>query len=426
MKVLRPWCFFLASTLFFAACGEEPVPRASGETPLDAREPLSAPTVRLLSPPVWTAGDTVTVIGSDFVGSERGYVEVTLEGTFTTPSGEKAKISGTYRANARNSGKADFVFEPVAGDSGLGSEVGFFVGEARATNVGVDERSERSESVAARVEVGPSLIAWRVGPAGQSCGKPVVDATLDGQKVQLDLEAIGLAPAAGHAPLEFRVAWVDADGAPKVIESAITAGRLVRVVIEPGKLPAQALGTDLALAVSVTDGEAKTLQRSLRLGLRRELTVDYDGNVRVAELYDAVPVSGCLPGGEFGRSVTYSASSSESRSRTVGYSVNLSVELWILNASFGFNVSDTVTSSQDESLSLSGRVLPGQFGVFYRQTQRLERKGKVLRRDACGATYVLGDAIVTDWDWAPDLALTSNGRCPPAPPSNLPPAQVFP
>ena len=39
---------------------------------------------------------------------------------------------------------------------------------------------------------------------------------------------------------------------------------------------------------------------------------------------------------------------------------------------------------------------------------------------------VVGEARVTDWNWAPDLAVTQDGVCPPAPPSNLPPAQVFP
>lgn len=418
----------VACVLLAVACGDDGrVAQLTGEDGggLEVREPLTAPSVRLLSPPTWAAGDTVVVLGSDFVAPERGSVSLVLRGEFIEESGKRLTVDVEVPAKFRNAGRVEFVFEPALPPQGFGHEVGSFEGEVLAVNRD-DVEEVASASVAARVDVGPSLIVWAARPSGAACAKPRVDSTLADEVIDIDLEAVGLAPATTYAPLAFRVSYTRLDGEPQVHEATLTGGRSARLEVAPGALPPGQVEASVLINASVEDGQGTTLSRTLSVDVGLPYFVRYDGNVRIAELYPAVQVSSCLPGGEFGRDVTYSGGQSESRSRSVSYSVNLGLDLWVVNVGFGLSVSESVSSDQSESLSISGRVLPGQYGVFYRQTQRLVRLGRIMRRDECGALFQIGEARVTDWSWAPDLALTSNGQCPPAPPTNLPPAQVFP
>lgn len=86
---------------------------------------------------------------------------------------------------------------------------------------------------------------------------------------------------------------------------------------------------------------------------------------------------------------------------------------------FAWSVSSTDTVSRD----FGGRVIAGTFGVFYRQTLRLLRRGALVAYNQCGAASVVGEVDFTDWTWSPDLALGSS--CPPLPMSNLPPAECL-
>ncbi len=81
---------------------------------------------------------------------------------------------------------------------------------------------------------------------------------------------------------------------------------------------------------------------------------------------------------------------------------------------FAWSVSSTDTVSRD----FGGEVIAGTFGVFYRQTLRLLRRGALVAYNQCGSAEVVGDIDFTDWTWSPDLALGQS--CPPLPESNLP------
>ena len=76
----------------------------------------------------------------------------------------------------------------------------------------------------------------------------------------------------------------------------------------------------------------------------------------------------------------------------------------------------TVTSSEDKELNINGQVLPGEYGVFYRQTTKIERVGKLIGYNQCGSVVDLGEAILTDWLFTPELA--TGPKC--TPKSRLP------
>lgn len=82
-----------------------------------------------------------------------------------------------------------------------------------------------------------------------------------------------------------------------------------------------------------------------------------------------------------------------------------------------------VSSSEQLDRDFGGTVIAGTYGVFYRQTLRLQRRAAVVTYNACGIPTIVGEVDFDDWAWSPDLALDHD--CPPIPQSNLPTAQCI-
>lgn len=80
-----------------------------------------------------------------------------------------------------------------------------------------------------------------------------------------------------------------------------------------------------------------------------------------------------------------------------------------------------VSSSTSESLNYRAFLIPNHFGIFYRQTTRWIRRGEVVALDLCGNETVVGEFVLNDYTWAPDLAVGT--ECPPE--STLPEAQCL-
>ncbi len=417
----------LLLVLSVAACGAEPqiAPKGKQAPTLEKPEPLVSPEVRLVSPPTLHAGDVVTVLGQDFVDPERGWTVVTLTGTFQSLQGASWAVDMAVEARHVNPGRVEFLFEPGTPPEGFGHVLGTFTGDLRAVNVDERESTPPSPPKEVALEVGPSLLIWELEPEGMNCTGDRIARTVSGETLELSLEAIGLQHPTIYAPIRFSAVWVSFEGDVMETAETETGAAETELLIELGELPYGKVQATALINLSATDEDGGVVERTLSIDVKRAQSIAYDGNVDIIELYAPVQVSSCLPGGPNGRDVSYTGGQSESRSRSVSFSVNAGIDIWIVNLGFGIDVSASVSSDESESLSMSGRVQPNQFGVFYRQTQRLQRLGQVMRRTACGEDLVIGQASVTDWNWAPDLAVTSNGACPPPPASNLPPAQLL-
>lgn len=202
-------------------------------------------------------------------------------------------------------------------------------------------------------------------------------------------------------------------------------------------------GGQLTLVVSARPSTGEELRRIVRLEVEHALTTgDYDGNATLVARYPAQQVSACFAGGDIGRDLMYSEGQSETRSRSLdlrwdaqlaeslGLSVGVTAGTIGNNLNAGVNtstswsrtfaVSAAETSSQEahRSLNLSAHLLPGYFGVCYRQTEKYERVVDVFHSSACGLRGLVGQAVLTDWSWGFDIA--TGPACPPA--TNLPPA----
>jgi hypothetical protein len=144
-------------------------------------------------------------------------------------------------------------------------------------------------------------------------------------------------------------------------------------------------------------------------------------------------VSDCIPGDKaLPINVSYSEDRSESRSRSLAFNYHGDVggnfapipsnpfALGVhFNAGFGVDTSASVHTSKSKGLNLSGQILPGEYGTFYRQTTKWHKVGELIAHGLCGQTAPLGEAILTDWTFTPDLA--TGNSCPPA--TQLPPAE---
>jgi hypothetical protein len=82
-----------------------------------------------------------------------------------------------------------------------------------------------------------------------------------------------------------------------------------------------------------------------------------------------------------------------------------------------------ITSSEMLGRGFSGEVIAETFGVWYRQTMRLTRRGVIVAYNQCGIAEVVGEVDFTDWQWSVDLALGE--QCVPLPKSRLPEAACY-
>jgi hypothetical protein len=83
----------------------------------------------------------------------------------------------------------------------------------------------------------------------------------------------------------------------------------------------------------------------------------------------------------------------------------------------------SVSSTHSESLNFRAFLLPKHSGVFYRQTVRLLQRADVVAMDLCGNETIVGESVVSDYTWAPDLAMSTS--CNPFPEPALPAAECF-
>jgi hypothetical protein len=190
--------------------------------------------------------------------------------------------------------------------------------------------------------------------------------------------------------------------------------------------------------VEITTADGRTLRRLATFDVYSEIEIGmWDGSEKLVERYQPHSTSGCVPGGLIGGELSYSEGESLSRSRSVGVRWDVSQgqsvgaqlgPFWLQanasmnwSSSFGVDVNESVSSETHKSQNLSIHLLPSFFGQSFRQVERLERTIDVKYHNECGVGGVVGQAVLTNWNFGFDIA--QGEECPP--PTNLPPAEVF-
>ncbi|MCP4447554.1 MAG: hypothetical protein GY811_19770 [Myxococcales bacterium] len=479
--------------LCMGACG----PAATEE--MEEGFTLLRPKLDSVAPNALTLGETVTVVGTDFIDAQDGTMALLLDGTYTDSEGAAHDFIGEIQLDVKNSSIAEFTFEEIFFHP-TRDKIGTWRGSAalvsRAPNsddiTGEDESWSTDKDISLRIE--PSIMLSRLRSADDSSCSAVTFATNSNNNIELGFNAIGFGEASPEQPWTVRMSFVSPDVAVRYVvpdafdfwpingplddnvstlvgegihrvEFEIDSGDNViidptrtarRVKVSPPVTIGQeqytevVLGTLLAgeavdggkstanFVVEVITNDGRSLRRLVTMDVWSEIEIGvWNGSEQIAERYEAHAVSGCIPGGQIGRQLTYSEGETETRTRSIdvkwnaevssglGFSVGIdalgvtSEQNW--SQSFGVDVTEGISSSTSMQQNISAQLLPGYFGMSYRQLERLERKVEVIYHNACGESGTVGEAQLTNWNFAFDVA--QGGACPP--PTNLPPSEIF-
>jgi hypothetical protein len=495
MRGKSSFLVFAVTSICFglAACGP------AGDEPEEEGYVLLQPLLTSVAPSAITLGDTVTILGSDFIAPEEGTLALLLDGEYTDSDGNAHDFVGEIQLDVINPSVAEFDFEeiffhPTRDKIGSWRGIAALVNRRTSTDDlnNYDESWSPDKDVDLRIE--PSIMLSRLRTADDSSCAPVTSATTADQNIELGFKALGLGEATPERPwtvkmnfaspsLQVRYVVPDAfdfwpingplndtvstpaaegnqsvefevDSGDTVILDPTKTARTVRVA------PAVTIGQDVysevvlgsmiagasaeggrstvnfVLEVATDDG--RTLRRVASLDVWSEVELGlWDGAEQLAERYEAHAVSGCVPGGQVGRNLTYSEGESVTREREVnvkwnaevasklGFSIGISSSSlsgeqgW--TQSFGIDITESISSESHTNQDITAQLLPAYFGMSYRQLERLERTVDVIYHNACGASGVVGEAQLTNWNFAFDIAQSK--ECPP--PTNLPDAQVY-
>lgn len=478
---VRALALTLLATLVLG-CGEEPAQEPPD--PTKVKRPLPQPMLRMVAPTAVRVGELVSIFGQGFADKEVGQTRLTFEGIFQTTSGRVNQVNLEVVPDYENQGVVNWTFGPNIPFTSE-EETGTFRGIVKAKNVGYDgEEKHAPQALGAEIQVLPSILIRQMRPLGAGCPVGITASTAE-TKFYFEFKAIGLKSGSDLAPLRFVYTFLKEhfqfkgylsdqlgmdpeslfpeEGPVSIVDdvhngdiSKLGSGVPKNVYVFKGNISGtgnMALGsdklfglTDLMTApvpdvvgnysadyfdammnVVAVDSAGQEAKRSVPLRIWSPIEVRYDGNSVPVRSYDPVPVSGCIPGGKIGRDVTYTEMTAETRTRSFKFIAKVGggfdIKVFRLNAEFGIEVNSEVTSAKSKDLKITGKILPGEFAAFYRQTIQLERTGNLVGHGPCGSTQDLGEVVVTDWIWSPDLA--KNRKCPPLPPSNLPPGQDF-
>ncbi len=460
---------------------------------------LLSPELGSIAPTALTLGETVTVVGKNFIDAKDGSLSLLLDGNFVDSDGVSHEFIGEILLDVKNPSVAEFSFEEIffhPSRDKVGTWTGLAVLVNRRPNTDdIGGESERwSEEVRTSLRVEPSVMITKLRSADNSGCPEVSSATNSDQNIELGFKAIGLGVASEEHPWTVKMSFVSPEmlvryvvpdafdfwpingplndsvstlvgegshrvefdivsGSEVILDPTKTA-RTVRispaVTIGQNSYSEVILGTLLAGAtpeggkntvnfvVEISADDGRSLRRLVSFDVWSELELGiWSGAERIVERYEAHAVSGCIPGGDIGRNLTYSESESITESRDInvkwnaetssslGFSAGISSTSVSSNLgwsqSFGVDVSEGVSSSVSMGQNISVQLLPGYFGMSYRQLERLERVVNVIYHNSCGQSGVVGEAELVNWNFAFDIA--QGGQCPPA--TNLPPAELF-
>ena len=458
--------------LLISACGGEDWDMP--QPPTTKAWQNKTPSILMASPNAMAVGDKLVILGQNFIQSKNGYLLMVLKGTYYDSKNNAQVVDLQKKVVVINTGKASWTMYPNIVFDRTGDHIGRFIGSVAVVNMGNDGTRKYSSRLPIKVQVKPSIILRVARPSSSNC-QPIVSKTIENTGFSFNAEVVGLRAGTKDAPLTFywtflaeqwKVSYnygtMDPNTVfPKqgafVVKDRITSGNS-SVVMDGGSrnfliqvgsdmlgtaslktlktMPVPTMGNSYSASVNVVAVDASGKQVLLRIpvDVARKASMTYDGVVKIRERFQPRPVTDCIPGGDIGRQVTYSEDKGETKARSMSfnYNANLAVNISPIpsnpfalginfSAGFGVDINASTSSSKSIGKSLSGQILPSEYGMFYRQTTKVERVGTIMIRNQCGAEASPGKAILTDWLWTPDLA--TGPTCPPK--TMLPKAERF-
>jgi hypothetical protein len=345
------------------------------------RDP-NAPIVLELGQQEIVVGESLYLYGKNFSDEIYQHNYVHFDGVFTDDRGNREEVSMSFQPiiEADVNWKGQDVqklrisrFGPFKNPFITSGRPGQFYGMIRA--VVSDDNGDNYVDLQPKnfqLSVGPSIEITELQPLFADCGAPAIRA-LQGIAYRLGVKAVGLTPVR----FEYKIGQINDvtgvttfnyDFASPVAEDFI--GESEPLFFNPVPEGEQFYVT--SIKVIAYDAEGKSAETALPLTVHRPLEIVYDGKRLVAERYEPMPVSGCIPGSISTR-VSYSETKSEYRQKTVSVTVS---QNWLrssgqsLNRSWREGVSEGQTSSRTLGSSLSEEeFISESMNVNYNQSE---------------------------------------------------------
>jgi hypothetical protein len=337
-------------------------------------------------------------------------IELVFDGVFKRSNGVEEKVALTQPTTRTEAGATRWTtFGPFANPfTPKDPDIGVFTGKVGVKVTRSDGTTDMDERpLPVRFEVKPSILITELQPTTAQCEKPALRliATMayklkakalgfDATEFEYAFKAPRMALDSGGLP----VMESGAGGAPKYTTTLLNhavgdAGKKSKPttdatdVIEESEafqmppLPSDRPNYGVIFVVTARDGEGRAVRSTFGMTVHDPLEVVYDGRFDLAQVYAAQPVSGCIPGGEASRSVTYEESKTERRQRELKVTISSN---WLKSDQ------NTWSTSDGKSVSNSKTVTDG-----YSRTHGTENSFSFTKShsDTTGVSFNWSDAV---------------------------------
>lgn len=335
-----------------------------------ADDTVTGPRVMGLSTADIVVGESLGLYGHN-LNAEGVQTRITFNGAFYADDGQQELVHLTFVPEADGELTVDGEtfdamrlprFGPFNNPFSSSDRPGTFNGQIIAETQDADGIvTTDAKPLSLALDVGPSLIIEKFAPVmfpeeggvePVECGAPALRA-LGGVPYYLEVRPVGIKAVR----FEYEFSRINgSDGAvwfthePEQVVATDVLGDVEMIMFNP--VPNDERFYVAGIRVVAYDADGNSVETALPMTVHRPIEIEYDGNYEIAEQYEPVPVSGCIPG-SVGSRVSYSESRTETRQRSV--SVTLSSRFsQQAGVTQSMNWQEGISEGNSTSRSLSG------------------------------------------------------------------------
>ena len=335
-----------------------------------ADETVTGPRVMGLSTADIVIGESLGLYGHN-LNADGVQTRVTFNGAYFTDDGKQEIVRLTLIPEADGELTVDGEtfdalrlprFGPFNNPFSSGNRPGTFNGQIIAETEDADGIvTTDAKPLSLALDVGASLIIEKFAPVifpesggvePVDCGAPALRA-LGGVPYYLEVRPVGIKAVR----FEYEFSRINgSEGAvwfthtPEQVVATDVLGDVEMIMFNP--VPNDERFYVAGIRVVAYDAEGNSVETALPMTVHRPIEIEYDGNYEIAERYEPVPVSGCIPG-SVGSRATYSESRTETRQKSVSMtlSTRFSQQAGITRS---MDFQEGISEGNSRSRSLSG------------------------------------------------------------------------
>jgi len=346
-------------------------------------------------------GESLEFYASDLVDEEESSVQLLFEGTYHNDDGSEEQVNRSFSpifdgyaqiGDEKHTALRLSRFGPFENPLSQNNRPGVFRGTVTAITEDPEGLVIHHKSEPLDLEVKPSILIEAFEPFDTECGAPVLR-VLPGTPYVLRVRSVGISAQRyryefsningfeGLTPVEHEY------DTPVPSDSAGMGGSPEGALIFNPVPEDQQMYVSL-IRVFAFDAEGRSVETALPIPVHRPMEMIYDGARELAEYYEAVPVSGCIPGG-VSTVVSYSETTRESRQQQVSVSLTRGV-----SSSAGVRLDQNWQEGFSEGNSVSRSM-----GGVSREEERTSESYGLSYSDSHSNDESLSSSNGEDWNW---------------------------